>query len=503
MSSAAVSIQDWKGRAAALDIRHQAFIGGRYVDAAAGKTFDDVSPVDGRVLAKVAACDAEDINRAVAAARRAFESGSWSQMAPANRKGVLQRFAERIRDHADELALLETLDMGKPIRDASSIDIPAVVDCIAWYAEAIDKVYDEVAPTSQSALALIIREPLGVVGAVVPWNFPLLMAAWKIGPALASGNSMVLKPAEQSPLTAIRLAELAVEAGIPEGVLNVVPGFGETAGRALGLHMDVDGIAFTGSAEVGKYFLEYSGQSNMKQVNLECGGKTPNIIMADAPDLEAASKAAAFGIFFNQGEVCNAGSRLLVQKSVKDEVLEKVMKFGQRMQPGDPLDPGTVMGAMVDETQTQRVLGFIEEGRDSGAVLKMGGKRVREDSGGWYIEPTVFDKVSNDMKIAREEIFGPVLSVLTFDHIDEAVRIGNDSIYGLAAAIWTRDINVAHSTARALRAGSVWINCFDGGDMTTPFGGYKQSGFGRDKSLHAIDKYTQLKTTWIQLGLPQ
>ena len=499
MSSAVVSIHDWKGRAEALDIRHQAFIDGRYVDAASGKTFDDVSPVDGRVLAKVAACDSEDVNRAVAAARRAFESGGWSRAAPAKRKRVLQRLAERIRDHADELALLETLDMGKPIRDASSIDIPAVANCIAWYAEAIDKVYDEVAPTTQSALALITREPLGVIGAVVPWNFPLLMAAWKIGPALATGNSMVLKPAEQSPLTAIRIAELAVEAGVPEGVLNVVPGFGETAGRALGLHMDVDGVAFTGSAEVGKYFLEYSGQSNMKQVSLECGGKTPNIIMADAPNLEAASEAAAFGIFFNQGEVCNAGSRLVVHKSVKDAVLEKVMKIGETMQPGDPLDPETRMGAMVDESQTNRVMGYIEDGKGSGAELRMGGKRVRQDSGGCYIEPTIFDKVRNDMKIAQEEIFGPVLSVLTFDDIDEAIKIGNDSMYGLAAAIWTRDINVAHKTARALRAGSVWINCFDGGDMTTPFGGYKQSGFGRDKSLHAMDKYTQLKTTWIQL----
>ncbi|HSS66881.1 MAG TPA: aldehyde dehydrogenase [Gammaproteobacteria bacterium] len=499
MSSAVVSIHDWKGRAEALDIRHQAFIDGRYVDAASGKRFDDVSPVDGRVLARVAACDGEDVDRAVAAARRSFESGRWSQMAPAERKRILQRFAERIRDHADELALLETLDMGKPIRDASSIDIPAVVNCIAWYAEAVDKVYDEVAPTSQSALALITREPLGVIGAVVPWNFPLLMAAWKIGPALATGNSMVLKPAEQSPLSAIRVAELALEAGIPEGVLNVVPGFGETAGRALGLHTDVDGIAFTGSAEVGKYFLEYSGRSNMKQVSLECGGKTPNIIMADAPNLETAAEAAAFGIFFNQGEVCNAGSRLVVHESVKDEVLEKVMKISQRMQPGDPLDPETLMGAMVDESQTRRVLEYIDEGKGSGADLRMGGKRVREESGGWYIEPTIFDKVSNDMRIAREEIFGPVLSVLSFHDVAEAVRIGNESMYGLAAAIWTRDINVAHRTARALRAGSVWINCFDGGDMTTPFGGYKQSGFGRDKSLHAMDKYTQLKTTWIQL----
>jgi acyl-CoA reductase-like NAD-dependent aldehyde dehydrogenase len=326
------------------------------------------------------------------------------------------------------------------------------------------------------------------------------MAAWKMGPALATGNSMIIKPAEQSPLTMIRAAELAVEAGIPEGVLNVVTGFGETAGQALGRHMDVDAVAFTGSGEVGKLFMKYSGESNMKRVSLECGGKTPNIIMADAPDLDAAATAAAWGIFFNQGEVCNAGSRLLVEDKVKDRVVEKIMQVAQGMRVGDPLDPATQMGAMVDQGQMERVLGYIEKGKAEGAKVSLGGQRILAESGGYYIEPTVFDGVKNDMSIAQEEIFGPVLSTIAFGDYDEAIRIGNDTIYGLAAAVWTSDIKKAHRAAKALRAGSVWVNCFDAGDMTTPFGGYKQSGFGRDKSLHALDKYTELKTIWIDLN---
>jgi gamma-glutamyl-gamma-aminobutyraldehyde dehydrogenase/4-guanidinobutyraldehyde dehydrogenase/NAD-dependent aldehyde dehydrogenase len=498
--SAALSIDMVKDQASRLTFRNQAFINGKYVPAASGKTFDCINPATGKAITQIAEGDKEDVDRAVKAARAAFDKGSWSRMAPSARKKVLTKFAGLIEKHTTELALLETLDMGKPIRDSSRIDIPLAAQAIGWYAEAIDKLYDEIAPTGPEAVSLIRREPVGVVAAVVPWNFPLLMASWKIGPALATGNSMIVKPAEQSPLTAIRIAELAAEAGIPEGVFNVVPGFGETAGQALGRHMDVDCVTFTGSTEVGKFFLRYAGESNMKQVSLECGGKSPNIIMADAPDLDAAATAAAWGIFFNQGEVCNAGSRLIVEESVKDRVLEKVMAVGKKLTPGDPLDPRTGLGAMVDKTQMERVLGYIEAGKKEGAKLAMGGNRVKAETGGYYIEPTVFDKVDNKMKIAQEEIFGPVLSTITFKSPEEAVKIGNDTIYGLAAAVWTKDITKAFKVSQALRAGVVWINCFDNGHISSPFGGFKQSGFGRDKSLHAMEKYSQLKATWIHIG---
>ncbi len=498
--SAALSLESVKSEVSGLHYRSQAFINGKYVPAASGKTFDNINPATGKVINQVSAGDKEDVDRAVKSARAAFEKGSWSNMAPSDRKKVLQRFADLIDKHNTELALLETLDMGKPIRDSHKIDIPLSAQCIRWYAEAIDKMYDEIAPTGYEAVSLMRRVPLGVVAAVVPWNFPLLMASWKIGPALATGNSLILKPAEQSPLTAIRIAELAAEAGIPEGVFNVVPGFGETAGQALGRHMDVDCVTFTGSAEVGKFFLKYSGESNMKRVSLECGGKTPNIIMADCPDLDAAATAAAWGIFFNQGEVCNAGSRLIVEESIKDKVLAKVMEVGKKLQPGDPLDPRTSMGAMVDKTQMERVLGYIDRGKKEGAKLVFGGNRARNETGGYYIEPTVFDQVDNKMAIAQEEIFGPVLSTISFKSPEEAVKIGNDTIYGLAAAVWTRDITKAFKTARGLRAGVVWVNCFDNGHISSPFGGFKQSGFGRDKSLHAMDKYTEIKTTWVHIG---
>src|SRR5580698_9405418 len=491
---------NWHERARSLNFRTQAFIDGRYVDAASGGTFDSINPATGKLLARVAAGDAEDINRAVASARAVFRKGSWSNLAPAKRKRLLFRFAELITKHTDELALLETLDMGKPISDSLKVDIPGAARCINWYAEAVDKIYDEVAPTGPSALATITREPMGVVGAIVPWNYPLMMAAWKIGPILAAGNSLVLKPSEKSPLTAIRIAQLAVEAGVPAGVFNVVPGFGQTAGKALALHMDVDCIAFTGSTATGKTIMQYAGQSNLKRVSLECGGKSPNIVMADYPDLDKAATAAAYAIFYNQGEVCSAGSRLLLQEGIKDAVLEKVQAIGRTMQPGDPLDPATRLGAIVDETQMKRVLGYIDSGRNAGAQVRFGGRRVREDSGGYFIEPTLFEGVKPAMPIAREEIFGPVLSAITFKTVDEAIEIANDVIYGLVAAVWTRDITTAHRVSRALRAGTVYINCYDADDITVPFGGFKQSGIGRDKSLHALEKYTELKTTWLDLS---
>ncbi len=492
--------EDWHERARALSPNGHAFIDGRYVAAASGATFDCLSPIDGRSLAQVASTDAADVDLAVAAARRAFESGVWVRQSPRERKRVLLRFAELILEHGEELALLETLDMGKPIADSLAVDIPATARCIAWYAEAIDKIYDEIAPTSHQALALVTREPVGVVGAIVPWNFPLIMAAWKIGPALAAGNSFILKPSEKSPLTAIRIAELATRAGIPDGVFNVLPGFGQTAGQALALHMDVDCIGFTGSTRTGKLMLQYSGQSNMKRVWLECGGKSPNIILADCPDLDRAAATAAAAIFFNQGEMCSAGSRLIVEESVRDAVLERVVDAGRRMPPGDPLDAATRLGAIVDRTQLETVLGYIGSGRDEGAKVLLGGRQVRRETGGCYVEPTVFADVDPRMKIAREEIFGPVLAAITAGDADEAVKIGNSGVYGLAAAVWTRDISRAHRIARALRSGMVYVNCYDADDITVPFGGFKQSGMGRDKSLHAFDKYTELKTTWIDLS---
>jgi acyl-CoA reductase-like NAD-dependent aldehyde dehydrogenase len=476
-----------------------AFIDGKFAPAISGCRFDDVSPRDGRVIATVAECGTADIGAAVGAAKAAFNDGRWARQHPRHRRTVLQRLARLIEAHSEELALLESLDMGKPIADALGVDVRVTVQTFDFFAEAIDKRYDEIGPTDPHSLSMITREPLGVVGAIVPWNFPVMTAAWKIAPALAMGNSMVLKPAEQSPLTALRLAELAAQAGVPDGVLNVVPGFGETAGAALSRHPDVDMVCFTGSGAVGRQLLRDSADSNIKQVALELGGKSPQIVLADAPELDRVADAAASAIFHNQGQVCSAGSRLVVHRSRMDELVEAVIARARQLIPADPLDPHTAFGAMVEETHIQRVLNYIKIAEEAGATIATGGQRADVIDGGVYLEPTVITDAAPDSTAAQEEIFGPVLVVLPFDSTDEAVRIANSTVYGLASSVWTKDLSTAHLVARDIRAGTVFVNCYDASDITVPAGGYKQSGFGRDKSLHALDKYSQLKTTWIQL----
>lgn len=480
----------------------RALINGQRVAAVDGQTFNCISPVDGRLLTQVARCGQADVDAAVAAGRAAFDDRRWCGMAPAARKRVMVKFADQLLAHADELALMETLDMGKPIKYARSVDVNSAANCLRWYGEAVDKIYDEIAPTASTALALIQREPMGVVGVIVPWNYPMIMAAWKIAPALAAGNSVVLKPSEKSPLTALRLAELALEAGIPPGVFNVVPGFGPEAGSPLALHMDVDCIAFTGSTRVGKQIHVMAGQSNLKRAWTELGGKSPNIVFADCPDLDKAVEAAVGSIFFNQGESCNAPSRLFVEASIREQFLEKALALAPQYAPGNPLDPATIMGAIVDRAQMDNVLRYVESGKSEGASLLCGGEQALAQTGGCYVQPTIFAGVQPHMKICCEEIFGPVLSVLSFTDAADVVRQANASVYGLQAAVWTRDINKAMGVARALRAGTVHVNQYDEDDITVPFGGYKQSGVGRDKSLHAFDKYTETKTTWIRIDSP-
>ncbi|MBL8574445.1 MAG: aldehyde dehydrogenase [Hyphomicrobiaceae bacterium] len=501
MDASAYSRDDWRAKAAALKFHTGHFIDGEFVASKSGATFASINPANGEVLAEVARGGAEEVARAVASGRRAFKSGVWSRLEPRARLDVLNRFAGLIEAHADEFALLDSLDMGKPVMDMINIDIPGSTRTIRYFAETVDKLEGAVTATAFDALHYILRQPLGVVGLIVPWNYPLMMAAWKLAPALAVGNSVVLKPAEQSPLSAGLLARLFVEAGGPPGVLNVVQGVGEEAGKALALHNDVDKIGFTGSVEVGKLMMIYAGQSNMKRVTTECGGKTPQIILADWDDLDMAVTYAVNGIFGNQGEVCNAGSRILVEAAIHDEFVERFkLKAAESFTPGDPLDPRTTMGPMVTMGQQQRVLKYIDIGRKEGATLGLGGGVPAGLNQGAYVEPTMFLGVDNAMTIAREEIFGPVAAIMKVDNADQAVEIANDSIFGLAASIWTRDISRAHRFARDIEAGVVWINCFDHGDATQPWGGYKQSGNGRDKCLEALTQYTQTKSVWLHLG---
>ncbi|MFF2477819.1 aldehyde dehydrogenase [Streptomyces sp. NPDC058066] len=489
---------EWLSRAKELDLS-----GFHHIDGAdepgGGATYAAVSPRDGQVLAQVADGGVAEVDAAVAAARRAFDAGPWPRLAPADRGRALLRLADLLEERRDSLALTVSLEMGKPITDAYDIELRAAVNTFRFYGQLADKLTDESPHTAPDALALVTREPAGVVGAVVPWNFPLTIASWKVAPALAAGCTVVLKPSENSPLSALRLGRLATEAGLPPGVLNVVTGDGPTAGRALGLHPDVDVLAFTGSTAVGRHFLHYAADSNLKRVWLELGGKSPNIILPDAPDLEKAAATAAWGIFFNQGEMCTAPSRLLVHTSVAERVTEAIVRRAGELRVGDPLDPATEMGALVGEAHLGRVLDHIGTGTSEGARLRTGGTRTLSDTGGSFLRPTVFDEVDPGMRLAREEIFGPVLSVLTFDDLDEAVALANATEYGLAAGLWTSDLSTAHQVSRALKAGTVWVNCYEEGDLTVPFGGMKQSGNGRDKSAHALEKYTELKTTWIQL----
>lgn len=486
----------WLNKQQSLTLPAQAFINGEYTDASDGGTYDTINPATGELLVKTAACTEQDVDRAVAAARETFDSGIWADKAPAERKAIMKKLAALIMEHHEALALMESLNVGKPVQDAMNIDIPGSAGCFEWYAEAVDKLYGEVAPTDGNNIATITREPIGVVAAVVPWNFPLDIAAWKLAPALISGNSVVLKPAEQSPLTALKLAELAKEAGIPDGVVNVVTGHGHIVGKALGLHNDVDCLAFTGSTVVGKLFMGYSAESNLKPVWPETGGKSPNLIFADC-DLDAAVEHAVRGIFFNQGEVCSANSRILIESSIKDQFAEKFQAAARAMNVGDPLDADTQVGALIDSNHACNVRKFITQAGEEGATLLTGG--IGDESTA-VVEPTIFDNVTEDMGIYRDEIFGPVAALVTFESEAEAIRMANDSIYGLAASLWTTNLNRAHRVSKKLRAGTVSVNTMDALDFSTPFGGFKQSGFGRDLSLHAIDKFTQLKTTWIKLA---
>jgi acyl-CoA reductase-like NAD-dependent aldehyde dehydrogenase len=487
----------WAERARTIEIAPRQLIAGQLAPALSGETLELLSPIDGRSIGNVASGSGRDVDAAVRSARGTFEGGDWARRAPRERKAVLTRLSALIDEHRDEIALLDTLSMGMPIALSRGFCVQWAVDAFRWYGEAIDKVYDEIAPTAEAVLALIRREPVGVVGAVLPWNWPTGLLAWKVAPALAAGNSVVVKPDEKTSASALRIGELALEAGLPPGVLNVVTG-GAGVGEAIGRHMDIDVVTFTGSGEVGRMFQVYAGQSNMKAVWLECGGKGPNIILDDAGDPQAVAGAAAGAIFANGGQICAAGSRLLVQHSVKDAVLAHLREIAIRFGPHDPFEETTWLGPLASEAQLARVQSYVEQGRAEGARLAVGGQRVLTDTGGCYLQPTIFEDVSATMSIAREEIFGPVLAVMSFHSDDEALALANSVNLGLSGAVWTQNLGRAHRLAAGLRCGSVCINAYaeDAHNIEVPFGGYKQSGFGRDKSLHALDKYQQLKTIW-------
>jgi aldehyde dehydrogenase (NAD+) len=472
-------------------------INNQWTEAASGRTFPTINPATGEEICRVAEADKEDVDRAVKAARQAFERGPWRKMAASERGRLLNKLADLIEKHADELASLESLDNGKPYRVALAADLPLTIACYRYFAGWADKIQGRTIPVSGNYFCYTRLEPVGVVGQVIPWNFPLLMQAWKLAPALATGNTVVLKPAEQTPLTALRVGELIVEAGFPEGVVNILPGYGPTAGQAIARHPDVDKIAFTGSTEVGHLIMEAAAQTNLKRVTLELGGKSPNIVFADA-DMDQAVEGSHFALFFNQGQCCCAGSRLFVERKAYDQFVERSVDRAKRRTVGDPFDANTEQGPQVDDAQFDKVMSYIDSGKEQGAKLMCGGARVGDR--GYFIEPTVFADVQDEMKIAQEEIFGPVLSIIPFDTLDEVIERGNKTMYGLAAAVWTKDITKATSIANGLRAGTVWVNCYDVFDAAAPFGGFKQSGLGRELGEYGLQQYTEVKTVTMALG---
>ncbi len=483
--------EEYGAIASSLDLPRAPFIDGKF-RAGQGAAMVVLDPATGQTLTEIAACDAADVDHAAGKARESFDQGHWSRRHPAARKEVLVRLCKLMRRSRRELAVMESIDSGKPIRDCELVDVPEAINTIKWHAEAIDKIYDQTAPAGDDVLAVIVREPVGVVGAVLPWNFPLLMLAWKIGPALAAGNSVIVKPAEQTSLTALRVAELAMEAGLPRGVLQVLPGDGPAVGEPLGLHPEVDMVSFTGSTETGRRFLRYAADSNLKRVVLECGGKNPAVVLDDAEHLDLVAGHVVNAAFWNMGENCSASSRLIVHEAVAEPLMERVVARTRDWKTGDPLDPRNHLGALVDAEHFEKVAGYL----DTDARPLLGG--VAKDG---FVEPTIFENVDPGDRLAREEIFGPILSVLTVGSADEAIALANDTDYGLAASVFTANTSRALRAARAIRAGTVTVNCYGEGDVTTPFGGYKQSGFGgRDNGLHAHDQFTETKTIWIDLS---
>jgi gamma-glutamyl-gamma-aminobutyraldehyde dehydrogenase len=490
--SEVLSFEEYQSIAKSLTLPTNAFIDGKFQPALSGKRFSTMNPATGENLTEIAACNLDDVDFTVQKAREAFDDGRWSKLHPTQRKQTLIQLAKLIKRNQHELAVMESIDSGKPILDCETIDLPETIQCIIWHAEAIDKIYDQAAPVGNDAMAVIVREPIGVVGCVLPWNFPLLMMAWKIAPALAAGNSVIVKPAEQTSLTALRLAELAMEAGIPRGILNVLPGMGPDVGEPLGRHRNVDMVSFTGSTDTGRRFLRYSADSNLKQVVLECGGKNPAVVLADAEELDLVAEHIVTAAFWNMGENCSANSRLIVHKDVKDALMEKILARARDWKTGDPLDPQNHLGALIDNEHFNKVSAYL----DKGEVL-LGGNTAE----GRYVYPTIIDSVESSDALAQEEVFGPVLSVITVSSTEQAIAIANDTDYGLAASVFSANGKQAIRAARDIKAGTVTINCYGEGDITTPFGGYKQSGFGgRDNSIHAHDQYTELKTIWIDLS---